>query len=151
MRRTLRCLRIAVTALGLTACVLLIVLWVRSRNRMDYLRGDILKHHRINAVSQPGQIIMADTVLPPGVRPLPLQVGGGSTANIPGLRSWQFNVITDPAAAPGVFVSVPHWFPVVVAAALAALPWLPGCFSLRTLLIATTLVAVGLGLIAVWG
>jgi hypothetical protein len=32
-------------------------------------------------------------------------------------------------------------------ATITAVPWLPSRFSLRTLLIATTLVAVGLGLI----
>ena len=48
------------------------------------------------------------------------------------------------------FVCVPHWFVSAVAASLAALPWIPfRHFSLRTLLIATTLVAAVLGLI-VW-
>jgi hypothetical protein len=42
----------------------------------------------------------------------------------------------------------PHWFPATVSIATAALPWFRYSFSLRTLLIATTLVAVGLGLIA---
>ena len=48
-------------------------------------------------------------------------------------------------------VLMPHWFPLIVAGTLSAAPWLrlPRRFSLRTLLIATTLVAVALGLI-VW-
>ena len=47
-------------------------------------------------------------------------------------------------------IRVPTWFAAVVCGVLAALPWLPiKRFSLRTLLIATTLVAVVLGL-AVW-
>jgi hypothetical protein len=46
-------------------------------------------------------------------------------------------------------VMVPHWFSLLVAASLSAAPWLRLRFSLRTLLIATTLVAVMLGLI-VW-
>jgi hypothetical protein len=43
----------------------------------------------------------------------------------------------------------PHWFAALVFAALAAIPWISRSwrFSLRTLLIATTLVAVGLGVI----
>ncbi len=47
--------------------------------------------------------------------------------------------------------TVPAWSPVPVIALIAALPWIrwSSRFSLRTLLIATTLVAVGLGLI-VW-
>jgi hypothetical protein len=39
----------------------------------------------------------------------------------------------------------PFWFPVVITMALAAAPWLRWRFSLRTLLVATTLVAVGMG------
>ena len=46
-------------------------------------------------------------------------------------------------------VLVPHWFAVIVAGSLSAALWLRWSFSLRTLLIATTLVAVGLALI-VW-
>jgi hypothetical protein len=45
----------------------------------------------------------------------------------------------------------PHWIPAIVATVFAALPWIHWAkrFSLRTLLVATTLVATGLGL-AVW-
>ena len=46
-------------------------------------------------------------------------------------------------------IGLPHWFALVVVALLATSPWLSYRFSLRTLLIATTLVAVVLGLI-VW-
>ena len=46
---------------------------------------------------------------------------------------------------------IPYWLPCLAAATIALLPWLKWSkrFSLRTLLIATTLVAVALGLI-VW-
>ena len=47
-------------------------------------------------------------------------------------------------------IDVPFWFVVKVASSTAVLPWIPFLrFSLRTLLIATTLVAVVLGL-TVW-
>jgi len=39
----------------------------------------------------------------------------------------------------------PQWIPVLILATFVGLPWLPYRFSLRTLLIATTVVAVGLG------
>jgi hypothetical protein len=42
---------------------------------------------------------------------------------------------------------VPHWFGVLIFAGLAGLPCLRWRFTIRTLLIATTLVAVVLGLI----
>jgi hypothetical protein len=46
-------------------------------------------------------------------------------------------------------LSLPHWFLVAVVGTIGAIPWITNArrFSLRTLLIATTLVAVGLGLI----
>jgi hypothetical protein len=46
-------------------------------------------------------------------------------------------------------IRVPYWFPVVLSLVVAVAPWLRWSrrFSLRTLLIATTLVAVVLGLI----
>jgi len=52
------------------------------------------------------------------------------------------------------FVQAPNWFPVLVAFALGVVPWINQLkrlrrFSLRTLLIVMTLVAVGLGVI-VW-
>jgi hypothetical protein len=49
-------------------------------------------------------------------------------------------------------VAAPYWFPVATVAMIAVLPWmreLKWQFSLRTLLIATTLIAVVMGL-AVW-
>lgn len=47
----------------------------------------------------------------------------------------------------GSGVVFPHWFFVMLLAMAANLPWIRRRFSLRTLLITTTLVAVALGLI----
>jgi len=44
-------------------------------------------------------------------------------------------------------IDVPFWFAVTVASSTAMLPWIPRRFSLRTLLIATTLVALLLGIV----
>ena len=46
-------------------------------------------------------------------------------------------------------LAFPQWCPVLASMILAVIPWLRWRFSLRTLLIATTLVAVVLGII-VW-
>lgn len=46
-------------------------------------------------------------------------------------------------------VSLPYWLPVTIGASITVAPWIRWRFTLRTLLITTTLVAVGLGLI-VW-
>jgi hypothetical protein len=45
------------------------------------------------------------------------------------------------------FVQVPNWFPIVLAVAFGAAPWITYRFSLRTLLIAMTLMAVVLELV----
>ena len=82
------------------------------------------------------------------------------------LHNWITNIAVDCAGfkcgwcsgnfpwvlSPWFFVGVPLWFPVAIAAGLATVPWalqIPHRFSLRTLLIVTTLVAVVLGMI-VW-
>jgi hypothetical protein len=46
-------------------------------------------------------------------------------------------------------IALPYWLLVITFAATTTLPWLRWRFSLRTLLIATTLVAIVLGLV-VW-
>jgi hypothetical protein len=46
-----------------------------------------------------------------------------------------------------VVIAIPHWFAIVSAGILAAIPWIRWRFSLRTLLIAMTLVAVTIGAI----
>jgi hypothetical protein len=50
-------------------------------------------------------------------------------------------------AADGFTMAMPTWVLVIGVSTLAGLPWLPWRFSLRTMLIATTLVAIMLGLI----
>ena len=52
-------------------------------------------------------------------------------------------------APPWYFAGVPLWFPVAIAIGLGGIPWLRWRFTLRTLLIVTTLVALSLGLV-VW-
>lgn len=56
--------------------------------------------------------------------------------------------MTTPPQGPRVVIS--HWLPALIFAALAIVPWLRQLrwrFTLRTLLIATTLVAALLGLV----
>jgi hypothetical protein len=45
----------------------------------------------------------------------------------------------------GPIIQVPQWFLLCIIAPLASVSWLPWRFSLRTLLIAMTLIAVVLG------
>jgi hypothetical protein len=145
-----RKLRIAFSAACLIACVLLIVLWVRSYWWVD----------SIETRKSPSIWVVASGrgVLGVGYDPLVSPVA---------VRDWRFE--SDPpdyeAQSPqhsilgfyihhsqGEFaILLPYWFLVLFAMVLVAVPWIRWSkrFSLRTLLIATTLVAVVLGLI-IW-
>ena len=142
------------SALCLIACVLLVALWVRSYWRADIFAFAFSSSSFVGLGSANGTIA----------------VSRGD--NAPGYfnRRWQIqsNVIVDQqdylleasSRYRGAFgfgiaqdrsfvtLSAPCWFLVLVFAALAALPWIwRPRFSLRALLIATTLLAVVLGLI----
>jgi hypothetical protein len=53
----------------------------------------------------------------------------------------------DPNTVFGLLISVPYFCCVIFFATFSSVPWLHRRFSLRTLLIATTLVAIALGVI----
>ena len=69
------------------------------------------------------------------------------TGLTPQFSAMGFAVFRDPIR--GRYLTVPNWFLVSLIGSLAAVPWIKWSkrFSLRTLLIATTLVAVLLGAI----
>ena len=57
----------------------------------------------------------------------------------------QFDFAANEFTPGDITVRAPYWFSVVLTSMIAASPWLPCRFSLRTLLIGTTVVAVILG------
>jgi hypothetical protein len=135
-----RKLRIAFSATCLIACVLLCVLWVRSYRWSEFLRIPITDSYGVFGTNFNGQTSV------------------GSLNTIP--RKWIVDKWSFDQFAPngvrqlfGQFgiqkstVFVPSWFLVVIAGSLAVAPWIRCRFSLRTLLIATTLVAAVLGVI----
>jgi hypothetical protein len=138
----------------------IVILWIRSYWRYDWLGGMSLKETRPNEFqwkdgclidSANGVLVMlyAGNVWE---RTLSLSQFTRSWAS-PHLRvtgdegesAWNgFRAKVYPS---GVFRgSVPHWFSALLMAMAATAPWIKWRFSLRTLLIATTLVAVVLGL-----
>ena len=144
--RLFRGLRIALSAVFGILCVLLIALWVRSYWRADRLESVSSGPDYFVLGSGRGLIIL----------------GGGPNSRVPPISALKYSSF--PAAkvpTPTTFgfgyseisavglraLYIPYWFGVLVAAASVAVPWIPWRFSLRTLLIAMTLVAVGLGLI----
>jgi hypothetical protein len=141
-----RKLRIAWSVVWGIACVLLIVMWVRS-------------HYWVEQVFVPiggcMYFVSGST---------PNTFGGGVTDQSPTGTWGKFSMATTDwleaifvdngtpfSTAPvwsfdGTSVMMPYWFGLVVTSILSVLPWIRR-YSLRTLLIATTLVALVLGLI----
>jgi hypothetical protein len=141
--RILRLLRIGFSVACGICCLMLMVLWVRS-HRQEAVIEYVDSHSRgWHLVSWRGATFLSTAdydVANPGV--------------------WRRYVAWEPGilgfgkfkTGRSASVRIPYWFPVLMFAALAmfcAAPWLrwPKRFSLRTLLIATTLVAALLGAI----
>ena len=162
--RVPRYIRISVTALSLTACVLVVALWVRSYGQYDWLGGLILNPRGDEFQVKYGCLIEsangAVVVVYAGNLRASLMLLATSAGSSPALTNprvtgdegesaWNgFRAKIYPST--GMFrASSPHWFLALFAGTAAAAPWIKWRFSLRTLLIATTLVAVGLAIIVV--
>jgi hypothetical protein len=155
-----RKLRIAWSVGCGVAGVLLITLWVRSHWRCDSLVWGITKTQGFYVGSQLGETTVRY-----------IDYSGLPPRMIVSLFKWKFqsSVPHDTISLPsdmaensvaglfvqypgnGLLVGIPYWFPVLLSVTFAAVPWFPWSkrFSLRTLLVVTTLVAMVLGL-AVW-
>ena len=134
-------------------CLLLIVLWVRSYWWVDFV--DVAHAH--NAASMQGRIIANIKLLENESVSWTWELSSLEVGKwIKGWRGqpdvpWQVTVGLGVIRSPnrlGLVMS--HWFLAALAATIAALPWIRQVhwrFSLRTLLIATTLLALILGTI----
>jgi hypothetical protein len=137
-------LRIAWSVVCGIICVLLIALWVRSHRVCDTVIWN--GGRRVVFFSGHGQVrvSMSNTTFAgaPLLRWLP-----GITMMPDGIGPWYFQRSRD-----SIFLVFPHRLPIAVLALFAVVPWIHELrwrFSLRTLLIAMTLVTILLGLI-VW-
>jgi hypothetical protein len=143
----LKYLRIAVTALCLAACVLLVALWVRSYRWQDtvYREGNGIY---IFISSRPGLFVIEWTHFPTDVTQWVFD--SDSYLDTPAQRHSQFlPFVLYGTRHADVSIFTPYWLLTFVVLLFAALPCKPRNwrFSLRTLLIATTLVALGLGIV----
>ena len=135
-----RKLRIAWSVVCGMFCLLLIVLWVRSFYRYDEVLVTVSDNIGVWLESMPGQMNVSRLSAVGGIWIL-------RSTSIE--EEWEFPPHVGLTVKDGR-VWIPHWFPAWLLAMFATLPWmrqLSWRFSLRTLLIAMTLVAAGLGLI----
>jgi hypothetical protein len=155
----LKYLRIGVTALCLAACVLLMVLWMRSYGRREYVAARLSNTVAISVASMQGRIIFVGDVQPVDRRPGLVAL----TAESEHLTEWNLRWLGEPIqrakwgvgfqrlslGVAGTSVQMPHWLLLLLFGIIAGATWAkrPYRFSLRALLIATMLVAVGLGLV----
>jgi hypothetical protein len=151
-----RKLRITWTAICGIACVLLLVLWVRSYWHRDYLyAGLIVRQAKVTSIY--GQLIvlwfLADE--PDWARGSQTAEEWSSWVSKYGLSGNSTHAPATASDVPtlcwladsyGVTVFLPHWFVILLTGMLGVVPWIRWRFTTRALLIATTLVAVVLGL-----
>jgi hypothetical protein len=141
----LRYLRIVFSATCAIACVLLVALWIRS-----FWRGDVFQFGDGQALaSNSGSLQTIDMNLG---QPLSSQtlITFAQPMNLEAPQHSLLGCGYSPADK-GTKLVIPYWFPTLLLATMAAFPWIQWDrrFSLRTLLIVTTLVAVVL-VLSVW-
>jgi hypothetical protein len=152
-----RKLRMAWSVMWGVVAVLLVAAWVRSYWRCDHAFGYLGPRYNFYANTQRGDFGLAvwnDTQNPGAPR---FAVGTGPVTHDPVIAPF----VRGPLATIGIrwlvstgFVfAMPLWWPLMLVFTLLAVSWPSWSrrFSLRALLIATTLAAVGLGLIMTFG
>jgi hypothetical protein len=136
-------------------CLLLIALWVRSYWYLDEFTELISRNHAVSFMSVKGKFAYYLDELVPAV-PLAIQPrglerypvsSGYARSQFEEYPSWEF--INEGLVL--WTLRVPHWALVAACATFAAIPWVPRRFSLRTLLIAITLIGSILGTIIALG
>lgn len=153
----LKWLRISMSAACVVVSGLLITFWLRSSTRADYVTVQITSTSAISALSAKGRL-----------RVLAVRTKNQTKSNWTVLphrsvkemdsfgTGWAFEALAKNSIKTSgvafIGAKAPSWFLVALSGALAFAPWLPCLptrFSLRALLVVTTLVAVILGL-GVW-
>jgi hypothetical protein len=146
MKRAWRYLRIAFSAACLVACGLVVALSVRSYRSIDIGGGKLVIPYE--AISVRGRLKLTwldhDYPYPANHRTIS---ANDSAADV--VESHVRHYSNDRGF--GLYdrrsLMLPHWFAATFIGLLACIPWVPVRFSLRTLLIATALIAVALGII----
>jgi hypothetical protein len=144
--RVFRPLRIATVAFFLLACGLVIVFWARSYRAEDRASGHYSKSTGVRFYSSRGWVVCSKNA---GQKyPWSLELGSDYWLQ-PGDSRLQFSIPSDFfRGAAFSSISIPHSSLLVTCGLMAAISWPRKSyrFSLRSLLIVTTLVAIALGI-----
>jgi hypothetical protein len=140
----LRLLRIAVTVGSLLAAIALTALWLRSYRVHDIVWGWFPFRGYLQINSTVGELNLIANA-----ERQKFKWQHKSREPTVNDRHWYFKLDRESRFGWWLDITVPHWFPASVLVIFAAIPLIPWSrrFSLRTLLLATTLVAVVLGLV----
>jgi hypothetical protein len=130
-------------------CLLLIVLWVRSYRALgERWQSTTIRARFLYVSSSHGQICwsgkpdLLTSLTGTPFKHVSNNIGGILEIGPPAVWGFKYGRTNSSA-----MLRTPYRFPALLVASLCTTPWLPfKRFSLRTLLIATTLVAVALGL-----
>jgi hypothetical protein len=144
----LRSFRIAAVMFFGLACALVIMLWARSYSGEDRASGHYSKSTGVRLYSSRGWLVCSKNTNQN--YPWDLDLGSDYWLR-PGDSRLQFSIPSDfVRGAAFSSISIPHSYLLVACAAISVIAWPRKSyrFSLRSLLIAMTLIAVGLGLIA---
>jgi hypothetical protein len=133
-------LRITVSVLSLAICVSLVCLWLRSYHSKDYVTGPLPGTRSWGLLSHRGKLVLAihNYKMPWSFHP----------KSVEDLGFDQLTLFRPRPPLPGIVL--PYWLFVFSSGILALIPWVEHVkwrFSVRTLLIAITMVAVALGLV----
>ena len=143
-RMRFRKLRLAWSVVCIVLCVLLLELWLRSYWWGDRIAGYCSNVRQFELYSEVGSFALifwnSDQHFAPDFQ---------SYRMTEPAERWPLGLVfsDDPTDGISVSFSSPYWLAVVGVLILIAAPWFKHRFSLRTLLIATTLVAAMLALI----
>ena len=135
----IRALKIAVSAVSVLACLLLIALLVRSYRVADVVHWAASSRLTMSSASGVIGVSLTKMRATPGWGWNTIEIMPGSVS------SWYFHSGRD-----GTSLRFPHRLSIAVLVLLTGAPWIRWHFSLRTMLIVMGVIAVLLGLIAVF-
>lgn len=151
---TFRKWRIAFSAIAVVGCVMLGALWLRSFWTMDALCARSTGAGSIVVVSILGEIELRSDQTATDIAPPPMSLYTGQIWHDQlddSYRLWfepEFAGFSFRSAKlADLEIDIPYWFIIVLAGALGIAPWLSRRFSLRTLLLTATTIAIGLGML----